>query len=518
MSFIIEQRIKGNIYLYQVESYWDKEKKQARQRRVYLGPKDKKTKVSVRKNKNIQIVSKSYGNIFFLETICQKIGLTQVLKSCFPKQYEEILALAFYELSENSPFYLFEYWQQEMHLPKIKILDSENCSSLSESIGTNEVARLDFLKQWISSVQPVKAAYYDITSISSYSTNIDYIEWGYNRDKENLPQLNMGVVCNQENGIPLYYNIFPGSIVDVSTLKNNIHFLQAMGLSNILMIMDRGFFSTSNVLKMNEDENKVYFIQPLPLSLKKVKEIIVQNDGLIDNADNAFIYEEEVLYSLAVEIELGKQNFDGHLFYNEKAKLEQKQHFLSIILQLNQLIKDKSFNKQENADNYIQLTIPAKYQNYFKYNTSTQKIEKDKETINQHFKYLGCYLMISNNQEKIDNIQMLTYYRNKDKVEKIFDLAKNEIDGNRLRAHNKYTNDGRLFVRFVTLILMSHLSYVMREKDLFKTFSMKELIADLKKIKHIKLFETTPIISELSKKQKNIFKAFNIDFDSLHSY
>jgi hypothetical protein len=29
------------IYLYQVEAYWDKEKKQARQRNVYLGTKEK---------------------------------------------------------------------------------------------------------------------------------------------------------------------------------------------------------------------------------------------------------------------------------------------------------------------------------------------------------------------------------------------------------------------------------------------------------------------------------------------
>jgi len=27
MSYIIEQKVKGRIYLYEVESYWDKEKK-----------------------------------------------------------------------------------------------------------------------------------------------------------------------------------------------------------------------------------------------------------------------------------------------------------------------------------------------------------------------------------------------------------------------------------------------------------------------------------------------------------
>lgn len=47
---------------------------------------------------------------------------------------------------------------------------------------------------------------------------------------------------------------------------------------------------------------------------------------------------------------------------------------------------------------------------------------------------------------------------------------------------------------------------------------MKEMLADLKKIKYIMLYESIPIISEVSKKQKKIFEAFNINIESLHSY
>ena len=36
MSYIIEQRIGNHTYLYEVESYWDREKKQPRQKRKYL--------------------------------------------------------------------------------------------------------------------------------------------------------------------------------------------------------------------------------------------------------------------------------------------------------------------------------------------------------------------------------------------------------------------------------------------------------------------------------------------------
>ena len=65
MSYVVEQKIKGNIYLYEVTSYWDKEKKQSRQKRKYLGRKkhNKKKKVL----NNAEIIHKKHGNVFLLQ-------------------------------------------------------------------------------------------------------------------------------------------------------------------------------------------------------------------------------------------------------------------------------------------------------------------------------------------------------------------------------------------------------------------------------------------------------------------
>ncbi len=50
---------------------------------------------------------------------------------------------------------------------------------------------------------------------------------------------------------------------------------------------------------------------------------------------------------------------------------------------------------------------------------------------------------------------ILSFYR--DEVEKIFDTLKNDFDGKRLRSHSKETIDGRLFTKFIALILHSAL-------------------------------------------------------------
>jgi len=108
MAYIVERKIKGNIYRYQVEAYWDKDKKQPRQRTVYLGPKEK-AQTGKLKQLAAQFVSKSYGNIFFLEEISKAIGLYDVLKECYPDIYKEILLSSFYEMMGKSKNYLYDY-------------------------------------------------------------------------------------------------------------------------------------------------------------------------------------------------------------------------------------------------------------------------------------------------------------------------------------------------------------------------------------------------------------------------
>jgi hypothetical protein len=134
MSYIVEQKVKGKIYLYKVESYWDKTKQQSRQKRTYIGAKDKSATVTVSSIAS-QLITKNYGNIFLLEHISESIGLTKTLCSCFADEYKDILALAWYEIMESSPGYLYRYWLEEQDLTGVKTLYSSDISGLHESIG-----------------------------------------------------------------------------------------------------------------------------------------------------------------------------------------------------------------------------------------------------------------------------------------------------------------------------------------------------------------------------------------------
>lgn len=516
MAYIIEQKLKGKIYLYKVESYWDKAKKQPRQRRTYIGPKQNGNKARTKQNQS-SLVSKGFGNIFLVRYLSDKLGLTEILKLYFPENYQEILALAFYEIMEASALYLFSYWLEEHNLPGIKKLHSPDISKLCDTLGRSQAQRVDFTQKWIEHLKPIQGVFYDITSISSYSTNIDFVEWGYNRNEENLPQINMGVTFCQNRSLPISYNVYPGSIVDVTTLKNCIKYLKIFDLKDILFVLDRGFFSKANVLEMNSSSSNVSFVQPLPFSLKNVKLLIKRHRRILSDPSSAFKFNEEILHYQQSPFEFDGNNFEAHIFFNEKLEVDQKHHFLSPLFECEEKFKGKTFKTLKEYLQCRKSIIPEKYREYFKWNKTTLQVEKNGKNVKASLNKMGSFVLITNKQ-KMDKVEILNLYRQKDQVEKIFDIFKNEMDGGRLRVHSQYNSDGRLFIKFISLILYSEVARTMKEKKLFDTYTLKELFAELKKLKITQIQQNEPFLSEVSKKQRVIFDAFGIQEEVLHSY
>ena len=82
-----------------------------------------------------------------------------------------------------------------------RVLTPQIAGEIFRSI--TDVQRDSFFKKWIPLHAPDGLVCYDVTSVSSYSQRIDGIEYGYNRDKEKLPQMNIGMFTDIETGVPL---------------------------------------------------------------------------------------------------------------------------------------------------------------------------------------------------------------------------------------------------------------------------------------------------------------------------
>ena len=58
----------------------------------------------------------------------------------------------------------------------------------------------------------------------------------------------------------------------------------------------------------------------------------------------------------------------------------------------------------------------------------------------------------------------------------------------------------------------------MKEPELFKQYSIKEIMYELKKIKVVEMCNGKSYLTEITKRQKDIFKAFNIDIPVVETW
>ena len=93
-AYIVHQKVKGKVYTYEAESYWDNEKKQPRQRRRYLGVVDENGNIVEKKFQRDIKSAKDYGPAYLLDRLAGELQLRQKLLEVFGPQGEEILALA----------------------------------------------------------------------------------------------------------------------------------------------------------------------------------------------------------------------------------------------------------------------------------------------------------------------------------------------------------------------------------------------------------------------------------------
>jgi transposase len=80
---------------------------------------------------------------------------------------------------------------------------------------------------------------------------------------------------------------------------------------------------------------------------------------------------------------------------------------------------------------------------------------------------------------------------------------------NRLRVHDEERMRNKALVSFMSLVLISQIHKVMKEKDLYKTMTVDKLLMTLSKLKMI-VIDGYHILRPVTKEQREIFSAFGL--------
>lgn len=508
----------GYTYVYEViEEHWDKEKKQMRSKQRCIGKLDPVTGEIIPSKRlgkhgnaalNDAVTAKTTvtGPKLLLKKIDKNISLSKILKRASPKNWEQIMSLAWYMVCNGKALSYAENWCQNHEAPFSGDLASQRISELLGRMIEDEFQT--FFKLWSKQIVEKDYLCYDITSVSSYSQQNEYVRYGYNRDHEKLPQINLGMVYGQKSFLPVTYRQLPGSISDVVTLRQLLNQLDKLEFPRLHLIMDRGFYSEKNIDTLAKEGHN--FTIAIPTHLKWVKKEIDKARDKIDSHTCLKIVGKEGIYTHTILKSWGDttRRCYFHIYYNPKKAASDKIAFDTALMKYKEEIEqEKRVAEHEEA-----------YENFFICHEMPRRglkvIFNDAEIEKARKRYVGFHVILSTKFK--DSIEALKVYREKDVVEKCFDDLKNELDMKRLRVHNAHRMRSRMFIQFIALILLSQVRKVIREKMPKSNYTTKGVMMEMESLTTIRYSgKYKSKLTEITKSQREILSAFDVNLEGM---
>jgi len=344
--------------------------------------------------------------------------------------------------------------------------------------------------------------------VSSYSKLNEFVRLGFNRDGEPLPQVNLAMVYGQRTKLPVTFRILPGSISDVSTVTNLLKGFDKLAFPSMDLVMDRGFYSQKNITGLFTHRH--HFIIGVPTNRKWVRGII---DGCQDAMTGPRGYRQLDDDGLFMHTQLLQWPENGrrcylHVYFNSHQAADDFEQMVRHLMICKNELETGELNKEHERD----------YEQYFIVKETPvrgRRVDYNDSAI-QAFRnrYAGFFAILTS--RKMDALDALTIYRDKDGIEKLFDNLKNQLDLKRLRIQSSGRMAARVFVQFIALILLSQIHKILREKSLSGRYSPRLLLGELESLTRIHYHgKYRDITSEVTKSQREILEAFGLDPNTL---
>ena len=456
------------------------------------------------------------GAYSLIKNMFNETKLNDIINPLFKDKGGLIKDLVSYEIIDESNvmqhFEDYEYnhplFNENMHIYS----DSSVSDLLSKNITPDDINT--FISAWTKINKSKGKVYisYDSTNSNCQAMDIDLCEMGHAKLNPTKPIVNLSIAFDEDNKIPLFYELYSGSIPDISCIETMINKAKGFGFNDACFILDRGYFSKNNVrniVKQGYDfliaaRNREGFIDDLisecDLSFKSNRKNRVNNQNIYGTS-----YKKK-LFGLNDEVYV-------HVFFNAgkyPSILQNVENDIAIHAERLNKLEFEIINP-DFKDPYHELIIDK--------DNKLIAFRENEKVIEDIEKYLGYFVLITS--EKMTYAEAFNKYSGRDQSEKLFKSGKSFLGGDAYRVHTKQSLESKTLITFIALIIRNAIyNKLMSEKYLINEpdnniFSVPEAIKQLEKIEMIKYNDTYRLSSALSRNQKKILKAFNMNSGSI---
>ncbi len=441
------KKLNNNYYLYHSTTRWDKEEKKVKKVSDYIGRITPKGVIEQKKSNDVRSIYE-YGNSELLHLLTNDI--IEPLKKSFYDRWKEIIACSIVKTIQPLPLRLIKSRWEKLHISQQidASLSPNTISEVLRDIGKDYASQKEFFDELMVDS---KTLIFDLSSIFSYSENLQYAEKGHNADHLYLKQINFMLFFSMDKQLPVLLKPMPGSVRDVKALRAVIDEVNA---KDSTVVIDRGF--ASHVIPDLLTEFDFNFILPLRRNFTEID------------------YDRKLDYTFSYRkrgMKWGRKRIGTNFLY---------------------LFEDVKLRAEEETT-FIHLM-----------NEKKRNIEEYKE----ESKKFGKIAILSNRDKDGETIYLM--WKDRENIEVAFDALKNELENDKTYLDDDDAVRGYFFISFLSLYLYYKILNLLRKAKLVDKVSVNEVLLELSKVYEIHLGEKRKL-SEIPDKVIKLAESLGID-------
>lgn len=364
---------------------------------------------------------------------------------------------------------------------------------------------------------------YDSTSKHCEAGDPRIVEKGHSKENEETNIFNYAVAYDTQNREPLFYELYPGSINDISQFQCTVDKARGYGYRCIGFVLDRGYFSKDNISHL--EDNGYSFIMMFKGKADLVQKWILENKGSFETSRSCNIPAYQV-YGKTLEKRLfatDKKPRYIHLYHSSNLEAHERAEVEKKINQLTTFLKSHINQFREfgpGMETYFELYYDEEAKKKGKKEKQEQSskkfvfFEEKMPIIELELKLCGYFVIVTS--EKMTAKEALEIYKGRDVSEKLFLSDKTFLGNHALRSSTEESAVSKIFIEFVALIIRNRMYNYLKDamKEMAKKpnyMTVPAAIRELDKIEMARGFDGIYRLDHaVTAKQKTILKAFGL--------
>ena len=462
------------------------------------------------------------GAFLIIRKIVSEYHLDETIARIIGRDAGLFLDLAAYSIitEDNAGQYYPDYaYNHALFTDNMRIFSDSKVSDFLQEVTIDQ--RIRFLNEWNAKRDHRERIYisYDSTNKTSQAGDIDIVELGHAKEGIETEIFNYSIAYDRTNREPLFYESYPGSIVDISQLQYTLKKAKSYGYEHVGFILDRGYFCKENIKFM--DENNYEFVIMVKGMKKLVSELVLQVQGSFENDRKNSIRQFKVSGTTVKHKLFASDEKDRyfHIYYDDGKKAAEREKFENKIDRMGKKLKELMGEP---------IHPGGAYKDYFDLIYWHEGLEDEKfmsgaertDVINREIRLCGYFVIVTS--EPMTAKDALILYKSRDDSEKTFRGDKSYLGAHCERVYSNESIDTKIFIGFVATIIRSRIYTLLKDEvgRMDKKQNYMTVPAALKELEKIELLKGADneynLDYAITATQKAILKAFDITSDNVH--